>query len=112
MLLAKCSNFPPDFPSRNDPAHDHRGSFDRSQVYQRQIPKFDADGSDGQPWTVRSDDHIPGVIPAHCCLYLSQMTHSVDSFITDSANSATALYTGKKSTVNALGVYADSVSPC
>lgn len=39
-----------------------------------------------------------------------QMTHSVDSFITDSANSATALYTGHKSTVNALGVYADSSS--
>ncbi|KAH9481356.1 Alkaline phosphatase H [Psilocybe cubensis] len=37
-----------------------------------------------------------------------QMTHSVDSFITDSANSATALYTGKKSSVNALNVYADS----
>lgn len=37
-----------------------------------------------------------------------QMTHSLDSFITDSANSATALYTGHKSTVNALGVYADS----
>ncbi|KAF9004006.1 alkaline-phosphatase-like protein [Cyathus striatus] len=37
-----------------------------------------------------------------------QMTHSLDSFITDSANSATALYTGKKSTVNALNVYADS----
>ncbi|KAB8346006.1 hypothetical protein FH972_023058 [Carpinus fangiana] len=37
-----------------------------------------------------------------------QMTHSVDSYITDSANSATALYTGHKSTVNALGVYADS----
>lgn len=36
------------------------------------------------------------------------MTHSIDSFITDSANSATALYTGHKSTVNALGVYADS----
>ncbi|KAK6349469.1 hypothetical protein TWF696_005753 [Orbilia brochopaga] len=36
------------------------------------------------------------------------MTHSVDSFITDSANSATALYTGHKSTVNALGVYVDS----
>src|ERR1700761_2319547 len=35
-------------------------------------------------------------------------THSIDSFITDSANSATALYTGHKSTVNALGVYADS----
>lgn len=28
--------------------------------------------------------------------------------MTDSANSATALYTGHKSTVNALGVYADS----
>lgn len=37
-----------------------------------------------------------------------QMTHSLDSFITDSANSATALYTGHKSTVNCLGVYADS----
>ena len=37
-----------------------------------------------------------------------QMTHSMDSFITDSANSATALYTGHKTTVNALGVYADS----
>ena len=39
-----------------------------------------------------------------------QMTHSLDSFITDSANSATALYTGRKSSVNALNVYADSVS--
>lgn len=37
-----------------------------------------------------------------------QMTHSLDTFITDSANSATALYTGHKSTVNALGVYVDS----
>lgn len=37
-----------------------------------------------------------------------QMTHSIDSFITDSANSATALYAGHKSTVNALGVYRDS----
>lgn len=37
-----------------------------------------------------------------------QMTHSLDSFITDSANSATALYSGHKTTVNALGVYADS----
>ena len=37
-----------------------------------------------------------------------QMTHSLDSLITDSANSATALYTGHKSTVNSLGVYADS----
>jgi alkaline phosphatase len=36
------------------------------------------------------------------------MTHSIDSFITDSANSATALYSGHKSSVNALGVYADS----
>ncbi|KAF3936333.1 hypothetical protein ABW19_dt0209816 [Dactylella cylindrospora] len=36
------------------------------------------------------------------------MTHSLDSFITDSANSATSLYTGHKSTVNALGCYADS----
>lgn len=37
-----------------------------------------------------------------------QMTHSLDSFITDSANSATALYTGHKSSVNALNVYVDS----
>ena len=37
-----------------------------------------------------------------------QMTHSLDSFITDSANSATALYTGHKATVNALNVYTDS----
>ncbi|SGZ22116.1 BQ5605_C022g09432 [Microbotryum silenes-dioicae] len=40
--------------------------------------------------------------------YGSQMTHSLDSFITDSANSATALYSGKKSTVNALNAYTDS----
>ncbi|KAF2756315.1 putative extracellular phytase [Pseudovirgaria hyperparasitica] len=37
-----------------------------------------------------------------------QMTHSMDSFITDSANSATTLYSGHKTTVNCLGVYADS----
>ncbi|KAH0565460.1 hypothetical protein GP486_001141 [Trichoglossum hirsutum] len=37
-----------------------------------------------------------------------QMTHSLDSYITDSANSATALYSGHKTTVNSLGVYADS----
>ncbi|KAF5676838.1 alkaline phosphatase [Fusarium circinatum] len=37
-----------------------------------------------------------------------QMTHSIDSYITDSANSASALYTSHKSTVNAMGVYADS----
>ncbi|KAF3056284.1 Alkaline phosphatase H [Daldinia childiae] len=37
-----------------------------------------------------------------------QMTHSIDSFITDSANSASALYTGHKSSVNAMGVYVDS----
>ncbi|GAA5868436.1 hypothetical protein JCM8547_006275 [Rhodosporidiobolus lusitaniae] len=37
-----------------------------------------------------------------------QMTHSIDSFITDSANSATALTSGKKSTVNALNAYTDS----
>ncbi|CAH0053387.1 unnamed protein product [Clonostachys solani] len=37
-----------------------------------------------------------------------QMTHSLDSYITDSANSASALYTGHKSTVNAMGVYVDS----
>lgn len=45
------------------------------------------------------------------CSIFSQMTHSIDSFITDSANSATALYSGKKSTVNSLNVWADSVSP-
>lgn len=37
-----------------------------------------------------------------------QMTHSLDSFITDSANSASALYTGHKTSVNAMGCYADS----
>jgi hypothetical protein len=37
-----------------------------------------------------------------------QMTHSMDSFMTDSANSATSLYTGHKTTVNSLGVYVDS----
>lgn len=37
-----------------------------------------------------------------------QMTHSIDSFITDSANSASALNTGHKSSVNCLNVYADS----
>lgn len=37
-----------------------------------------------------------------------QMTHSMDSFITDSANSASALFTGHKTTVNALNVYVDS----
>ncbi|KAI1319863.1 hypothetical protein EDD11_002857 [Mortierella claussenii] len=36
------------------------------------------------------------------------MTHSVDSLITDSANSASAYNTGHKSSPNALGVYADS----
>lgn len=37
-----------------------------------------------------------------------QMTHSLDTFITDSANSASALYTGHKTSVNALNVYVDS----
>ncbi|KAG0040812.1 hypothetical protein BGZ82_008870 [Podila clonocystis] len=36
------------------------------------------------------------------------MTHSLDSLITDSANSASAYNTGHKSSVNALGVYPDS----
>ncbi|KAG0380625.1 hypothetical protein BGX24_006772 [Mortierella sp. AD032] len=36
------------------------------------------------------------------------MTHSIDSLITDSANSASAYNTGHKSTSSALGVYADS----
>lgn len=39
-----------------------------------------------------------------------RMTRSLDSFITDSANSATALYTGHKSSVSDLGVYADCSS--
>ena len=30
-------------------------------------------------------------------------THSIDTFITDSANSASALYSGHKSSVNAMG---------
>lgn len=37
-----------------------------------------------------------------------QMTHSIDTFITDSANSASALYTGHKSSVDAVSVYGDS----
>ncbi|KAF4543077.1 Alkaline phosphatase [Lasiodiplodia theobromae] len=37
-----------------------------------------------------------------------QMTHSIDTYITDSANSASALNTGHKSSSGALGVYADS----
>lgn len=37
-----------------------------------------------------------------------QMTHSIDTFITDSANSATAFNSGHKSSVNSLNVYADS----
>lgn len=37
-----------------------------------------------------------------------QNTHSLETIITDSANSATALYSGHKTTVNALNVYADS----
>ncbi|RDA85076.1 hypothetical protein CP532_3122 [Ophiocordyceps camponoti-leonardi (nom. inval.)] len=37
-----------------------------------------------------------------------QMTHSIDSYLTDSANSASALYSGHKCTVNAMGIHADS----
>ncbi|ODO10012.1 hypothetical protein I350_02237 [Cryptococcus amylolentus CBS 6273] len=40
--------------------------------------------------------------------YGAQMTHSIDSFITDSANSASALFSGKKMTVNGLNAYTDS----
>ncbi|WWC92424.1 uncharacterized protein L201_007381 [Kwoniella dendrophila CBS 6074] len=40
--------------------------------------------------------------------YGAQMTHSLDSFITDSANSASALFSGKKMTVNGLNAYTDS----
>ncbi len=39
-------------------------------------------------------------------LILCDQTHSIDSFITDSANSASALYSGHKSTVNAMGCVA------
>ena len=38
------------------------------------------------------------------------ITNSVDSLLTDSANSASAYATGHKSSVDALGVYADSSS--
>lgn len=38
------------------------------------------------------------------------ITNSVDSLLTDSANSASSYATGHKSSVNALGVYADSSS--
>lgn len=38
-----------------------------------------------------------------------QMTHSLDSYITDSANSATALMAGKKSTVNSLNACESSI---
>ena len=41
-----------------------------------------------------------------------QMTHSIDSYITDSANSATALHAGHKSTVNALFVTVLCSSQC
>ncbi|KAL5604198.1 hypothetical protein BROUX41_002179 [Berkeleyomyces rouxiae] len=37
-----------------------------------------------------------------------QMTHSVDSYLTDSANSAASLYSGHKGTVDSLGIYSDS----
>ncbi|KAL2889110.1 Alkaline phosphatase [Ceratocystis lukuohia] len=37
-----------------------------------------------------------------------QMTHSVDSYLTDSANSASAMYTGHKGTVDSMGIYSDS----
>ncbi|KAL1932005.1 hypothetical protein VTP01DRAFT_9061 [Rhizomucor pusillus] len=39
------------------------------------------------------------------------ITNSVDSLLTDSANSASAYATGHKSSVNALGVYVDSSAP-
>ncbi|KAL5596883.1 uncharacterized protein BROUX77_006831 [Berkeleyomyces rouxiae] len=37
-----------------------------------------------------------------------QMTHSIDSYMTDSANSAASLFSGHKSTVDSMGVYSDS----
>ncbi|KAI0225964.1 hypothetical protein L0F63_005878 [Massospora cicadina] len=37
-------------------------------------------------------------------------THSLDSMMTDSANSASAYHTGHKTTINAIGVYPDSNS--
>lgn len=36
---------------------------------------------------------------------------SLDSFITDSANSASALFSGKKMTVNGLNAYTELVDP-
>ena len=41
-------------------------------------------------------------------MLLTAATLKPRSFITDSANSATAIMTGHKTTVNALGVYKDS----
>ena len=93
---------------RHDPGHDHCCSSHCAQVHQRQVPVSHADGSDGQSWPVCASTFFRTSL--NLCASQSQMTHSIDSFITDSANSATALYTGKKSTVNALGVYVDSVS--
>jgi alkaline phosphatase len=34
-----------------------------------------------------------------------QMMHCIDSFITDSANSATAMYSGQADRINALNIY-------
>ncbi|GAA5829576.1 hypothetical protein JCM5353_006791 [Sporobolomyces roseus] len=47
-------------------------------------------------------------IEAHGLIMSTFIAHSLDSYITDSANSATALMAGHKSTVNALNVYTDS----
>ena len=60
-----------------------------------------------------SQPHISGKYQKH--LHMDQfpvlghiMTHSLDSLITDSANSASAYNTGHKSSAGALGVYPDS----
>ncbi|KAF9200947.1 hypothetical protein BGZ49_008812 [Haplosporangium sp. Z 27] len=60
-----------------------------------------------------SKPHISGKYQKH--MHLDQfpvlghiMTHSLDSLITDSANSASAYNTGHKSSAGALGVYPDS----
>lgn len=64
------------------------------------MDKFPVVGMNQKPLHVHSSNHFDQI--GH------QITRSIDSFITDSANSATALYSGHKSSVNALGVYADS----
>ena len=58
-------------------------------------------------WTTLGTRYVAMPINQCSVAHVAQMTHSIDSFITDSANSATALNSGHKSTVNALNVYVD-----